>query len=214
VTKQVEPLLQAVAPLAEPAGQRRLSGTARDLAAAARTVPGLADRAREAADIAASIATDLQRSDLAGTLSAVRALTDVALSGDRLARTLDSGGRVLSALDRAGLPTLIDNADEAFSELTSKPVVTSLSRCDRLLSGRRRGTEGRVGCLLRVVPNFRSLLRSLRRLNRITAITQVETLSVLKQSLSVQSETLKSVRSIDRKTGGPPPSAPVAPALP
>lgn len=90
--------------------------------------------------------------------------------------------------------------------------------CDRRLRDLPPSAPGQVGCLLRTVPNVRSLLRSQRRLNRITATTQVEQLSVsrrqlalLEQSLAIQGDIRARVESIDRRTGGSPAPAPVSP---
>lgn len=206
VTGKVEPLLEAVQPLATASAGRELRRTTREVAKAAGEVPALADTARDATDTAATIATQLEQADLPGTLGSVRAL----LERSDLPATLSS---VRALLDRPALAGLIEGGDRALSELRRLPV-TSLARCDRLLTGSDRQAEGRVGCLLRTVPNLRALLRSLRRLNRISATTQVTTLGVLKQSLSVQQDTLKSVQSIDRKTIGPAPTPAAPPGFP
>ena len=130
---------------------------------------------------------------------------------------LDAALVVAGELDGAELGGTLTAVRSALSGLSAPPA-GSMKACDDRL---RRGSPtapGQAGCLLRSVPNIRSLLRSQRRLNRISTITQKRQLSItqrtyelLAESLAVQRETLERARSIDRKTGGPPPAVPTLP---
>jgi hypothetical protein len=88
VTRGLEPLLAATAPLGGRGARRRLRRTTGTLADSVDQLPALAERAGEGVDAATFIATTLDRSDLRRSLSSLRALADAGLAGDGFARLL------------------------------------------------------------------------------------------------------------------------------
>ncbi len=97
----------------------------------------------------------------------------------------------------------------------------SLEACGDRLRFQAPSGRGTIGCLLRLVPNFRALLdeqrhllsRSRRIQDRTRHLTHTTrdltqaNLDQLTQSLTIQREILVHVRSLDRKFGGTVPSA-------
>jgi len=203
VTKQVQPLLDATKPLLSEVGgsDSELRKTGRGVARAAKEVPALARDARRGLEAATFLAQTVGDADLGRTLSSVRVLAEAATANGDLSRLISGADRLVAGLAVGGRQ--------------------SLATCDARLRDRPASAPGQASCLLRVVPNLRSLLRSLRRLNRLSAMTQLTQLSVTRrtderfaESILIQRQLLDRVRSIDRKTVGPPEGAPTGPAVP
>lgn len=177
------PVLDAVKPIVSRASKRQVRRTAGRVAGATAEIPVLADDVRSTVGIVSAIAGQVEGGDLAGSLTAVRGLAGTLVPAGRQASAL------LAALDVPGS--------------------RSLTVCEDRLKLRAPSQPGQIGCLLRLVPNFRALLDAQRRIltrsrriqDRTRSLTRAN-LEALRESLAIQRQILVHVRSLDTKSGG------------
>lgn len=131
------------------------------------------------------------------------------LAGDGARRRL-RGTTVKLADSVEQLPALADRAKQGVEAATF--IATTLDR-----SGLRKTFLAVRDGLSRI----RALLGSQRALTHVSTRTQLSQLSItrrtfalLSESLAIQREILERTRSLDRKTGGPAPTTPLAPTPP
>lgn len=189
------PLLEATAPLAGAGAQADVRRALRRAAGAIGIIPGLSEDVTRGVSAAAGLAGEVQAAGLVETLATARRLADVATPAVQ-----DLGARasaLLASLDATG---------------------GSIRECSQRLRTLAPSQPGQVACVLRFVPNLRALVRRVRTVLDSSLSTQRgtrrltrSTLARLEESLGVQREILVHVRSLDQKTGGPAPTAPLAP---
>jgi hypothetical protein len=160
-------------------------------------------------------AQDAKTAVLLEKLRAAGPTASAALSEARpVVRTLSrSVGPIRSAVSATAsaterLPALVQ-VTETLAE-AAFPVLGNLEQADlaRLLAEVR--AEGLIPSSARAARETPRLLRRSARLQLASLETQRATLRTLLTSLDIQRQTLESVKSIDRKTGGTVPPAPVA----
>ncbi len=182
------PVLDAVMPIVSKASRREVRRTARQLTDATGRIPALAGDVDSTVGIVGAIAREVEAGNLRGSLSAVR----------------DLAGTLVPAGERAS----------SFLSGLDVPGARSVSACDERLKTRAPARAGQIGCLLRLMPNIRGVLKAQRRLLRRSLDVQTATrdgtgdvLALLRDSLAVQRELLVHIRSLDAKTGGTVPAA-------
>lgn len=196
-----------------------LEGTRSELRTTRAAVTDADHRARRASEalrpFLAAAAPLTEKSSRRRLSRAGRTLTDAADAVPPLAQDVRGGVGAAVFIAQTLQGRFVPAAERLFAELNRNDR-RSLSSCDESLRTRAPSAAGQVGCLLRVVPNVRGLLRSQRALNRASLTTQRDTLSRIRrinnlfiQSLAIQRQLLEETQSINRKL--PPPVAPPGP---
>ncbi|HVL97164.1 MAG TPA: hypothetical protein VM266_15010 [Solirubrobacteraceae bacterium] len=124
------------------------------------------------------------------------------------ARRADSLVRGLRETDA---PSAIAAAGRLALQLTQRDRLADfVGRADRLVArAERQGTVEDVDELRRLTVELLGIQRPAYETNRSSLATQRRTEGLLRESLAIQRQTLVHIRSIDRKTGGPAPAAPI-----
>lgn len=124
------------------------------------------------------------------------------------ARRADSLVRGLRETDA---PSAIAAAGRLALQLTQRDRLADfVGRADRLVArAERQGTVEDVDELRRLTVELLDIQRRAYETNRSSLATQRRTEGLLRESLAIQRQTLVHIRSIDRKTGGPAPPAPI-----
>ena len=124
------------------------------------------------------------------------------------ARRADSLVRGLRETDA---PSAIAAAGRLALQLTQRDRLADfVDRADRLVArAERQGTVEDVDELRRLTVELLDIQRRAYETNRSSLATQRRTEGLLRESLAIQRQTLVHIRSIDRKTGGPAPAAPI-----
>ena len=124
------------------------------------------------------------------------------------ARRADSLVRGLRETDA---PSAIAAAGRLALQLTQRDRLADfVGRADRLVArAERQGTVEDVDELRRLTVELLGIQRRAYETNRSSLATQRRTEGLLRESLAIQRQTLVHIRSIDRKTGGPAPAAPI-----
>jgi hypothetical protein len=149
------------------------------------------------------VAADRRFARLAGELEPLLRVAAPLTADDGRRRLGRAATRAAASIDE--LPGLADRAREGVDAATFLATTLERSRVPGTLSSVRR-----------TLPDALAVLRSQRRLTRVSTVTQrqqlaiiTRTFALLSESLGIQRELLDRTRSIDRKTGGPAPATPL-----
>jgi len=158
------------------------------LTGAAETIPRLAIGARLLLTESIPLIQALNAGDAPAAIHATGHLARALTENDRAVRAIDTSIHMLDELERTRLIPRASDAIPRFEELL-------------------------VGLLHVQKRTLRVQIRSFRTQSRQLRV-QFQTLAVQRETLNVQREALDRIRSIDRKTGPPPPATPVTSAAP